>query len=284
MGITPLLMLIAIAIYQVSSTGIYVSSISSSSVTLGIDCLTDNGDSRIVLTKGEFKLYGNDIHFLDGSLTTYLPNAGTKTIDTLHFSIPYSQGVPLLSSFLRSEGRVVYRLEGVASFGTPLGEADLPLNATSAGLNGSLDYSGLKVETRTIVSNDARLAALNNATFQVFVNNLSLVGGKIVNPLPGTSLPPRTSTVSSYLELTYPQVLLVLRSLAASGGVVTATAKLDMWFQTYLTTEFGPIGPVEPQIGFTILRPGYSSFFWILGIVVLMLVGLGILLNRYSYV
>ncbi|MDA4128822.1 MAG: LEA type 2 family protein [Thaumarchaeota archaeon] len=278
-----IIFLITVAIAQLSSLGIYIVSMGYSSVTLGIKASVDNGNAAIVFTGATFSVYGDNVHLLNGTVNSFFPSQGSKSIDTIDFSVPYSDAGALLSSHLLGGGSIKYKFIGTATFYTPLGVANLPLNiSTVTGLT-SISPSSARLEETTAVTNDPSLASFTGATFRAYANGIDIVNGTARNSLLDANIPPQHSNVTTKLSVPYSNTGALLRSYFLSGGRANLSVDATAFFQTYITVSGEPIGEVGLALKASTMPASYGMVPAILDSVLIILAVVGIVLYRKGY-
>lgn len=276
-------LLAAATIAQLSGLGIQAVSVGGSSVTVGISTAVDNDGSQVDFQTASFQAYGNNIPFLNGTVYSYFPSAGSISSDTLEFTVPYSKAGALLWSALSSGGKVGCRLVGTASFSTPIGEADLPLNISVLASRVSIGSGSATLRTTAEVSNDQSLAAFNNASFQAYANKIYFLNATAHNSLPGANIPPKVSTVTAEISVPYAGAGAVLGSYMLNGGTASPSANGSATFQTYISIAQYGTPEIYLPMKISPMTGGYGSLSAVLYFTAIIIAVIGFALHRRQF-
>lgn len=263
--------------------GICIVSVGYSSATLGIKTAMDSGHSAIVFTGATFEVYGNHIQLLNGTLYGFFSSPDCETRDLTEISVSYSKAAALLFSYLLNGGPIKFELIGKATFITPLGLAELPLNISTLTGFALRGPSSAGFEGTTAVTNDPSLAAFSGATFQVYANGIDLVNGTAHNSLPGVNTPPKVSTVTTELSFPYSKAKAFLWSYFLTAERVRLMVNGTVMFQAYITFGGEPVGEVDLPLKISTMTSSYGSLAADLDYLLIILAVVGILLYRKGY-
>ena len=226
-------MLFVLSILFVGS-GISLVSGNISSATFELKAASHNSDAIAVFSSSAFQLYGNGIPFSNGTAYNFFPTEGSNSVDIVTFSVSYSKAAAFLWSYVAHGGAVNYALTGTASFSTPIGEAELPLNVTTRTSSLTFKQSSAELVSQAGTVNDALVAAFTNATFQMHSNGIRLANLTSSNLIPPGKNIPKVSIITTDVSIPYSSAAAsigdYLLHLGAANLGVNGTASFETFY------------------------------------------------------